>query len=464
MNVVSPLIKLCILLVGFAAYPGLKSRPLSFPPQGMLFFISLVLCCWPLIGFANPLHNAIAGARDDASLSGKQQKESEISPLANTSSQDLTVDENLPEASPPGTAAVTGIETSTSFWQIPHTPPQATYFLCTHFDDCPSSYSRVFVEETRERALPSLDDTLHERLINVSTLPPKPKTFGQRLDEHRAFFADQFQDMANTLDRFMSQRHYNGSGVNESYFIIDGDMIFNELEDHEFKVRAKAKVDLSNTQKRLKLIFESQPDEDLSLDDKERPNRPGSRELASNDAIAGLEYAKKKGRFAWRPSIDVGSRLNFPFDAFTRVKLAKLTQLSEKSYLSTRFELPYFAREGAKPSARVSWDYEIRENVSFTTISRYKYTRQERFDEWSQSFQVNHWPNDNLGLEYKIGAVGNDDYSADFSTYYLQTAVKFNIHEQWIWVTVVPAVEYSQENSWESDLSLALKLQLIYKD
>lgn len=290
------------------------------------------------------------------------------------------------------------------------------------------------------------------------------RTLTHLLDDHREYFANQFQVLTNSIDRYMAQKHYDGKRQNESYFILDAEANFNEIGRHEFNLRGKAKADLSSTERRLKLIFESQPEEDLSLDDEERPNRNTGRDLASEGAIAGLEISRKRDPYDWRPSIDIGSRLHFPVDIFARVKLAKKTRLGRKSILSTRFELPYFAREGARPSTRIAWLYEFTPSVAFTSVTRYKYTKKERFDEWSQSFQINHYFNDELGLEYKVGAVGNDDYQSDFSTYYLQTALKLNVYDHWIFLTLVPAIEYSEENDWTADTSFSLRLQVIYAD
>ncbi|VUD47596.1 hypothetical protein TDB9533_01059 [Thalassocella blandensis] len=322
---------------------------------------------------------------------------------------------------------------------------------------------------TTVRPLP-VEETLREfrHQTDTSLMHPEKavenRSFAHLLDDHREYFANQFQELTNSIDRYMAQNHYDGKYRNESYFIIDSEAIFNEIGSHEFNLRGKAKADLSNTQKRIKLIFESQPEEDLSLDDGERPNRNTNRDLTSDGAIAGLEYSRKKDPFEWRPSIDVGSRLHFPVDIFARFKLAKKTRTGQKSVLSTRFEYPYFAREGAKPSTRIAWLYEFSESFGFTSVSRYKYTEKERYNEWSQSFQINHYYNDELGLEYKIGAVGNDDYHSDFSTYYVQTALKINMYDHWIFLTLVPAVEYSEENNWNADTSFSLRLQLIYAD
>lgn len=324
----------------------------------------------------------------------------------------------------------------------------------------------VFKQETRLYSVGSMDaanDARKQRAIEEKRVRDN-LTFLDRLDGHRAYFANQFQDVANALDRYMAQTHYDGEKENESYFILKSEVLLNEVGENEYKVRGNAKVDLSNTKKRLKLIFESRPDEDVSLDDRERPNRPGDERLASDDAIAGLQYTKEKGAYEWQPSIDVGSRLNFPLDAFTRVKLSKRTKLNERCELLARVELPYFAREGAKPSMHVRLGVNLTPNIQVSSISRYKYTRVDRFDEWSQSFQLNHFATEDVGLEYKIGAVGNDLYDSDFSTYYFQTAIKFNLYENWIYWTLVPAIEFSEELDWEADTSLSMQFQMIYAD
>ncbi len=305
-----------------------------------------------------------------------------------------------------------------------------------------------------------IDDTGFLLAINNS---PSTKNASHFLDRHRIYFTEQVKDITNALDRFISQKERVAGQPSESYFILNTEIVLNEYGDNSYSVTGSGKADLSNTEKHLKFIFESRPEEDQSLRENERPNRTPAQGLDGDDAIAGFQFAEKRGEFDWRSSFDLGARLNFPMDAFARYKLVKKTKLG-KSFLTSRAELPYFVNQGAKPSAKVSWLYPINERLHFRSVSRYKYTRQTHFDEWSQSLQLNHYVNDNVGVEYKVGASGDEEYHDVFSVYYIQAGFKLNMYNHWIYLSIVPAFEFAEENDWEADFSLGFFIQAIYSD
>lgn len=284
------------------------------------------------------------------------------------------------------------------------------------------------------------------------------------LDRQHVFITDQFVDLNEALDRLLSNNRAEQPGFSKSYLVLKIDSEFGEGGETESSVRLRAKVDLPHSKERFKLIFESDPEDDYSLRENERSGSVGDENLPSDRAIAGLEYVKKAKKYEWQPSIDVGTRLNFPVDLFTRIRLRKRTLLSESWELKTKLELPYFAREGAKPSLRLSLFHPFNETLSFKSVSRYKYTRKQSLHEAYQSIQLNQLVNERVVIEYKIGASGDNQTAERIEEYFVQIAYKKLIYRDWMYFTIAPAVSYQNERDWSSYFSLAFQLQVIYSN
>ncbi len=281
------------------------------------------------------------------------------------------------------------------------------------------------------------------------------------LDRQRTFVTNQFVDLSDALDRLISRK--SSQAKNHSYLVLDLDSVFTEGGEREFKARIRAKADLPNTKSRYKLIFESDPEDDFSPQDNELSGQIGSENVASDRAIAGVEYSKTRAKYKWQPSIDVGARFQFPVDLFTRLRFTKLNALPQNWRMDTRIDLPYYAQEGAKPAARVSVIRDLSKRWSFKSVSRYKHTRKLRLHESYQSFQLNHLLSEGQGLEYKVGGFRSSE-GDEGREYFIQLAYKKRVYRDWMYLVLVPQVTYPESDDWHSNYAFIMQLEAIYSN
>lgn len=326
------------------------------------------------------------------------------------------------------------------------------YLLCDSARTCnPILIERYFTTTSIITSLPA----------NTSLKNTKKDNF---LDRQRVFVNGQFLGLKNGLDRILSQRKNTTIEDDRSFLVLNLESIFGESGEHEFNVRARAKADLPNTKQRFKFIFESQPEEDVSLENSERVGRLRNDKIVNDNAVAGIEFTQDSREFEWRPSTNFGSRLDFPLDVFTRFRLQKKKTLPSSWLLTSRFDFSYFVREGAIPAISLSLDRPINDVLSFLSISRYKYTRNESLQEYFQSVQLNHIYSDRLLLEYKLGAYGDSEPSNDLDGYFTHVAFKKRVYHDWIYFSVIPEVSFLKEDNWDPSFAITLQLQTIYSN
>lgn len=309
-------------------------------------------------------------------------------------------------------------------------------------------------------------DVLQEDLANplskqVPDDEPKTPNF---LDKQKTFITNRIMGITTSVDRFVSRVDEDSRDENESYMVFNMESVFIEGGDHEYNINLRGRADLPNTKQRMRLIFESQPDEDFSLSDQGRSGRVDSEDVASERSIAGIEYAKKVDKDQWRPSADIGARLDFPVDTFVRVKLRRTWELGERWRVDTRINLPYFSQRGAKPSMRVETSRKISDTYLFRSMTQTKYTRRDRLQEYFQSLQINHWVTEVLSMEYKVGAFGDSEPTDSVKGYFVYAAAKRLIYKDWMYLSLIPEVNYLREDDWASTYRFTLQLQAVYSE
>ncbi len=280
------------------------------------------------------------------------------------------------------------------------------------------------------------------------------------LDRQRLVITNQFVDLSEALDRLISNKP--SADKNHSYMVLDVDSVFVEGGERSFNLRARAKVDLPNTKNRFKIIFESDPEDDFSPQENELAGITADDKIEPERAVAAVEYTKHRKQFEWQPSFDIGARFEFPIDLFTRLRLQKTSLLGENWVLFSRLELPYYAREGARPSARFTFERGVSESLAFKTVSRYKYTEETELHETYQSFQLNHVWRQDTSIEYKMGAFGNSEIDHPVDHYFVQIAFKKRIYRDWMYISFIPQIIFPYEDDWSPKNAFTLNIQSFY--
>ncbi len=285
------------------------------------------------------------------------------------------------------------------------------------------------------------------------------------IDYQREALTDRFLDLTDSLDRFLSRENGgDGKTLNKSYFVVGLDSVFGEGGEHDYGASLKLKADLPHTKQRFKFIFESQPEEDFSLQQNELAGRSTNNRLERETAVAGVEYIVKASELQWRSAIDVGARLDFPADTFARVRFQKKTPLPSSWVFHKRLEFSYFARQGAKPRLKLVLERPLNERLRVGASTRYKYSRQQHLHELLQTVYLDQFMSDSLAIEYKLGAFGDDEIETQVVGYFMNAAIKKRVYRDWLYLSIVPEVNYLRENDWSPFYSLSFELQAVYSE
>lgn len=341
-------------------------------------------------------------------------------------------------------------------------PKRIIYFLVFFLLDSPKSFPSEGVGPFIKKIEVPEEDLANPRSKKNPRETNKPKP--NFLDKQNTYITKRIMGITTRVDSFVSRSETPSLENNNSFVVLNVEPVFMPGGEHDYNINLRGRADLPNTKKRMRLIFESQPDEDFSLSDQGRSGHVDSEEIASERSIAGVEYAKEVGANKWRPSIDLGTRLDFPVDTFVRLKFRRVQAVTQTWQVYTRVNLPYFAQRGAQPSMRIENTKKMGEAYVFRTMSHYKYTRRERLQEYFQSFQINQWVSPALTMEYKLGAFGDNKGLRAVKGYFAFVAAKRLIYDDWLYLSFIPEVNYLRQDDWAPSYRFTLQLRAVYAD
>jgi len=143
--------------------------------------------------------------------------------------------------------------------------------------------------------------------------------------------------------------------------------IFEPTGIRQFKLDGQAKVDLPATEKRLSLVFESDPESNIGGDvNKTQQIIPNARVSSENQSLA-LRY-EKRDIPSWYFNADVGTKAHLPWENFARSRASYSTPLGNWLVKASE-SVFWFNSIGAGETSQVDFDNRLNEFLLFRSSS-----------------------------------------------------------------------------------------------
>jgi len=235
-------------------------------------------------------------------------------------------------------------------------------------------------------------------------------------DETQAYINSRFCEPALWFDNFFASDRIFEEGVAGTYIRWRNDFIYDEEEHFEFETRLTASVSLPGMEKKLRLTFEGEEDEDL------RDIIPGDTEETENTLgvqLDFLENARTKFRFRYRYTLPL-----------TETITLRLTQEVQK--------------EESFASARTRFDFEklFEEQFLFRSSTQGEFS--EEFDgvDWLQAFILYQRLDRRTSLSYETSAKGITEPVSKVIDYRLAFRFRKNFHRRWLFYEISPEMTW----------------------
>ena len=252
---------------------------------------------------------------------------------------------------------------------------------------------------------------------------------------------------------------------NESYLRLSTDFDWAESEQFDLDPGIRFKLDVPTTEERLRLIIESDPEESRGTLEEQGAERLRNDTDGLGDTVAGLSrLGSRDKREGWQTRFGAGVKLHWPVNPYLRYSAERLWQLGDGPWqLSSYNRASWFEHDGY--SVRSRWDVgRPLDNVRHLRfVSQLQW--QEDYDtlEVSQSAQLNQILGKRSAIRYAAVMVGNSASRPRVNDFYLQADYRRDIHRQYLFWDIVPALHFPREADFKPRWAISLRLEMLFR-
>lgn len=283
-------------------------------------------------------------------------------------------------------------------------------------------------------------------------------------DEPRDYLAKNFVTLARDIDRFFgNDRNYQES--NDSVIQLDITRVMGYGGEHKFVLSGRAKVHLPNTEKRLHLLLETDPDKNTGTEStRNQPVRPGAQTTPGSYA-AGVRYEKTK-EDRWYYGADGGIKfhgLAAEPTPFVRGRVSYAMPLEEwrVKVAETAF---WFNTIGVGETTQLDFEHPISDPLLFRATSTATWLHDRQNMDLRQDMSFFHTLDDRNALLYQASAIGVSRPQTQATDFVVLLLYRYRLHRKWMYFEVGPQVHFPKEREFRSSGLLGFRLEILFDD
>ncbi len=285
------------------------------------------------------------------------------------------------------------------------------------------------------------------------------------LDAPRNYVSEQIVSYAKEIDRYFGgDRDFQET--NKSVIQLDLARSMGALGDRTFVPSGRAKLDLPTTQKRLHLLFETDPDKNVSGVTQQGQAAPIAGTTGPDSYSAALRYEKSREQEE-RPkylSTDAGIRMSgLSLRPFARARGSYSVPMDQWR-LKTAETFFWFSNLGPGETTQLDLERLISDSVLFRATSAATWlSRTVNFD-FRQDFSVFHTVDERNALLYQASVVGVNRPVSMVTDEVLLVQYRRRLHRKWMFLELTPQIHFPQIRSYHLNTLIFLRLEVYFDE
>jgi hypothetical protein len=280
-------------------------------------------------------------------------------------------------------------------------------------------------------------------------------------EETRDEWSESWVDFAEGVDRYFSKEDAPPDYKNESYVKLQFKQTWEEHGEIQTDVRVKAKFDLPNTQRKMKLFFSSDEASENSLEERVRSNSTGER-FNRKESVSGIEISPDSEWHKWKRSARVGVKLRAPLVGFGRYRLRRPFDKWGEWTPEFLQEVWYFSDRGWGETSEFELTRPLGERMGLRYWTVLEYEDQYDFFQNVHVYSLTQGLSDRTAMEYRAGLVFSNEFQAQLTAYFVGTSYTYKLYEEWVFVTASPEVFFPKADGWNAEASFTIKLDVYF--
>lgn len=282
------------------------------------------------------------------------------------------------------------------------------------------------------------------------------------LEEQRDYLSAKVTRSATVLDSYLARDAFDSSIANPSYVRINIGQQFSSGFDNDLGASVKLRLEVPNSKQKLRLFFDSDPDDLESIDDRRRDN-DRSRRDQTDESVVGVELRDKDSK-RWINTARIGARVGSPIDLYASVQTKRFDELSGPWQSRFIQSASYF--DGGATAWLAATRYDVYRPVGSNDIIRVsneaqfsdETARWEFFHGYSyyQSLDPVH------SLEYSLALTGNNQPNARVDNYWARLQWRSRLYKDWLYGKVTPELSFPRSRDFDDTWSVLLELEIFF--
>jgi hypothetical protein len=277
------------------------------------------------------------------------------------------------------------------------------------------------------------------------------------LDTTHKYISENVEKYVTAIDRFFANEALY-KYTTDSYVQLSGDVLFEETGEIGYGANLRARVDMPGTKKRFKLIFDTDPTEKQDPLERSVDESPAAA-VEESDLFGSIQREREIRGWKFRPSI--GVKFNLPLEPFVKAQFTNIYPLRSWTLRADQ-NFYWFDDSGFGSDSTIEFDRPVGQENLFRASSFARWTEENEFFQLSQIFTFYQTLSSRRKISYQIGAYGQTSPTWVMTDYLLVVRYRQLVHREWLFFEIRPQVQYSKENDWDDEVSLLLRLEMLF--
>jgi len=255
--------------------------------------------------------------------------------------------------------------------------------------------------------------------------------------------------------------------TNKSYLKVYLGVGVSKFEDVDVKPSVRFRLDLPITKKKLRLIIESDTEQERSIEERKLSELPSTAQETIEDE--GVVYASFRYLFQshlWqRLSFDWGVKARIYPDLFARARAVRAWALTDYWDMHFSQELFWFESRGLGTHTQFDFDRKVSDIFLFRKTSAIDW--RERIETYSLLEQVSFFHNisDARAVQYAIGFTGEHRkrYS-EVTNYFVKASYRRRLYKDWLFYELTPGLEFPRESGYKNNPFVVFRVEVLFSD
>ncbi len=285
----------------------------------------------------------------------------------------------------------------------------------------------------------------------------------EQMEARRNWLSKHYVGMWRGLDRYFTDTVADDM-ENDSQLRLQLRQSFFNGGEAESDARVRVRVDLPNTEQKLKVFFSS--DEDSSVEERIREVSSGER-IKRESSVSGIEFTPDKKDRLWRRKISSGVRLRANLVPYVKFKLKREwgEEGGEGWHREFRQEFSYFDDdERWSESTQFTISTPILDHYVFRIWSEAEFKDELNVYEFAHVYTISRVYSERSALHYRFGAVGASQPVPRVNGAFYGLGWDYRLYKDWVYLGISPEVFYPRDLNWSAEPSITFRLEVFFTE